>query len=289
MKFARYWARGTAEATGRNGAFVSAVARGWSNENPEEARRCARERAAKVAAALATGDMSRQQYFYGERPLPEPIVRDFRNEDGETIGVVTRNSYGSLVLNTQELMFIDVDDGESAGAQPAGDLISSVLSLFGRRRAPAPVAAGPVERAERIAREKGLGVRAYRTASGYRFLITNYGFSAASGEAESLMKQFGADPLYVRLCKAQECFRARLTPKPWRVNVPQPPVTFPFEGDSERARFAEWERRYNGVITRYATCRPAGSYGGALMERRFSPLIGYHDQVTNVSTGLPLA
>jgi len=187
------------------------------------------------------------------------------------------------------LMFIDVDEGEPATRQPGGDLISSVLSLFGKRQAPAPAAAGPVERAERIARERGLGVRAYKTASGYRFLITNYGFSATSGEAETLMKQFGADPLYVRLCKSQECFRARLTPKPWRANAPQPPVTFPFEGDRERTRFEEWERQYNGIIGRYATCRMIGAYGSNLVERRFSPLIDYHDQMANVSSGLPLA
>jgi hypothetical protein len=268
---------------------MRAVARGWSNEDLEEARRCARERAAKVAAALASGDVSRQQYFYGERPLPEPIVREFQNEAGETIAAVTRNSYGSLVLNTEELMFIDVDEGEPAAPQPGSDLISSVLSLFGKRQAPAVVAAGPVQRAERIARERGLGVRAYKTASGYRFLISNYGFDATSGEAESLMKQFGADPLYVRLCKSQECFRARLTPKPWRANAPQPPATFPFEGDRERARFEEWERQYNGIITRYATCRLTGTYGSTLVEPRFAQLIDYHDQVTNVSSGLPLA
>jgi hypothetical protein len=34
--------------------------------------------------------------------------------------------------------------------------------------------------------------------------------------ANMLMRFLRADPDYVRLCAVQECYRARLTPKPWR-------------------------------------------------------------------------
>jgi hypothetical protein len=66
---------------------VSTVARGWSNESIEDARRVARELAQKVAGRLATGQDDRKQYLYGDRPLPEPIIREM----GDT-AVLTRNA-----------------------------------------------------------------------------------------------------------------------------------------------------------------------------------------------------
>ena len=48
-------------------------------------------------------------YAYAERPLREEIVEELRTPRGEFVGVVTRNSYGSLVLNASQAMFVDVD------------------------------------------------------------------------------------------------------------------------------------------------------------------------------------
>ncbi|HEX4595097.1 MAG TPA: hypothetical protein VH157_12520 [Bryobacteraceae bacterium] len=52
---------------------MSTVARGWSNESIEDARRVTRELAQKVAGRLATGQDDRKQYLYGDRPLPERL------------------------------------------------------------------------------------------------------------------------------------------------------------------------------------------------------------------------
>lgn len=103
MKLARYWSKERGEAVGPGGR-VSAVARGWSNASIEQARQVAGDLAQKVAARLASGQTERKQYFYGDRPLPEPITREMG--DG---AVVTRNAYGSLVLNVRDLMFVDID------------------------------------------------------------------------------------------------------------------------------------------------------------------------------------
>src|SRR4051812_21403723 len=100
MKLARYWAKDYGEAARDDGSRLRVVSRGWSNESLEAAGRRARETAGKLAAALASGQIDRSHYLYGERPLPEPIVREFPG------AVVTRNSYGSLVLNADKLMFI---------------------------------------------------------------------------------------------------------------------------------------------------------------------------------------
>ena len=47
------------------------------------------------------------EWGYQERPIREEIVREFSPEN-----IVTRNRYGALVLNSEKLVFIDVDANE---------------------------------------------------------------------------------------------------------------------------------------------------------------------------------
>src|SRR5437867_817872 len=128
MKIARFWTKERGEAARSDGGRIRVVAREWSNESAEAAGQRARETARRLAKALAAGKIERSHYLYGERPLPEPILREFRN-GGAPAAVVTRNSYGALVLNTSNLMFIDIDR-DDAPAPVSGSVISSVLSLF---------------------------------------------------------------------------------------------------------------------------------------------------------------
>lgn len=57
----------------------------------------------------------------------------------------------------------------------------------------------------------------YRTSAGFRLIVQGKGFTPGSPETRKLMRRFGADYLYATLCDAQKCFRARLTPKPYRI------------------------------------------------------------------------
>jgi hypothetical protein len=41
-------------------------------------------------------------------------------------------------------------------------------------------------------------------------------FRPEAPETDRLLRLSGADPAFVQLCRAQKCFRARLTSKPWR-------------------------------------------------------------------------
>jgi len=129
MKLAHFWARDSGEALDENGEPIRVVSRGWSNESVEAARALARERAHRVAERLAS-DSKSKEYLYGERPLPEPVVREFQGG----AAVVTRNVYGALVLNAGRLMFVDIDREDKPRW---GDLAGSVLSFFGKR-APEP-------------------------------------------------------------------------------------------------------------------------------------------------------
>src|SRR5258706_5178155 len=140
MKMARFWARESEEFAGQR-----AVARGWSNTSIDDARDVARKTAGRVAQKLASGG-DKGHYLYGDRPLPEPIVREFLDSTGATRAAVTRNAYGALVLNTRDMMFIDIDREEAHPPAPAAqavqdvaDLLTSGLrSLFGGKSAPPP-------------------------------------------------------------------------------------------------------------------------------------------------------
>src|SRR5688572_17045915 len=107
MKLARYWTRASGEATDENGQQIEVVTRGWSDDSIEDAERRARERARRLAQRIATDPSARKLYDYDDAPVPEGVIRDFRPEG---LGaVITRNSYGALVLNADNLLFADID------------------------------------------------------------------------------------------------------------------------------------------------------------------------------------
>jgi len=261
MKFARYWTRSRGQATDSHGQSIQVVTRGWSDVSLQDAATCAGERARRLAQRIATDRRAAQLYDYGDAPVPEPIVHDFRPQGAAA--VVTRNSYGSLVLNTDELLFADVD------TSPA-------------------TARGPLDQAARVAGQHGFSWRLYQTAAGYRVMVTNRQIRGGGDEAEAILSEFGSDPLYMRLCRTQQSFRARLTPKPWRAGARKPPVKFPFEDRGAEAAFRRWETDYGGAIAAYATCRLIRTVGGEV-NPGFAALIEYHDRETKAASSLPLA
>jgi hypothetical protein len=292
MKLAKFWTRQAGEARGADGELIRVVARGWSNDSLAAATEVARENARRVAQRLASDPGESKQYGYGDRPLPEPLVREFRDTTETPNAVITRNSYGSLVMNARDLMFVDIDreNIQHVGAI-AQNLMSSVFSLFSKPAAtpvPAPQPGDAVvDGIQKVAARNGLAVRVYKTAAGYRAMVVNAGFDAGSARSEEVLKEFGADPLYIRLCKLQQSFRARLTPKPWRCDLGTPPVTFPFETADAEQRFQQWLRQYTARIAGYATCRHLANFGER--HEAFEQLIEYHDQETKAGSSLPLA
>lgn len=289
MKLARFWARQTADATDRRGRRIRAAARGWSNESIEAAAAMALQTAQRVASLLAEGRTKLQRYQYGDRPIPEPVVKEFAGAAAPR-AVVTRNVYGALVLNTTDMMFIDVDtEDQDAAAGPS--LASGIMSLFGKK--PPPVPQAPSNPAEdtiaKTAADLGVSLRLYKTAGGYRAIVTNVAQSATDEKSLALLRQFGSDPLYVHLCKQQESFRARLTPKPWRMKMWEPPVTYPFQTLHEQQRFDRWNADYSAACARFATCRFIKAIGDAQPAPGFQELIDFHDDQTKAVTALPLA
>jgi hypothetical protein len=229
--------------------------------------------------------------YYPRKPLREPILDEFII-DGEQALVVTRNRYGAEILNTDRLLIADIDLPGLEG-RTAGGLLRR---MFRRSTAGADPLAQPAPVVERLGTlanwamaHPGLGVIVYRTASGLRVFVTGVSEPATSAQGEHILVELGADPIYRELCRTHGTFRARLTPKPWRLpRTKAPRDRWPYaDGNAER-RFLRWLAAYEAAAREYAVCRQLATYGPAPSTLE-TQIIQVHDDRTRVPTVLPLA
>ena len=94
-----------------------------------------------------------------------------------------------------------------------------------------------------------------------RCMVTSSPYSPLAAETYSLLQQLGSDPLYTKLCKVQESFRARVSPKFWRCGGMEPPSRYPFFDHVLERRYRDWEQRYERIADNYSTCVLIGSFG----------------------------
>jgi hypothetical protein len=295
MNIPRHWVREEAVATDRKGRRHVGIAWGWSATNIEEARLRARASAQRVADWLASDNFDNPppasaQYQYGlDRPPREEIIQELRDAAGEVTALITRNAYGALVLNARNLMFVDVDLGNS---QVRPKPVGFFASLFGKKPAPAPQPPpdGPLDRLRGwCTAHREYGVRIYQTAAGFRAAIIDRPMQADSDESRMILAGMGSDPLYCRLCDVQKCYRARLTPKCWRMGVSHPLGRFPFSDAGVEQQYRAWQRDYDQKAPGYATCRFLESHGPAAIHRELTGLLELHDKLSGVDREAPLA
>lgn len=234
-----------------------------------------------MESRFKTGDLKRAQYEYGQQPLREEVIEDVAPDRQ---AVVTRNALGCLVLNTARAMFIDVDAAPPASAGVGGWL----ASLFGKgTKSESPEIVRKAESWVRL--NTRWGFRIYRTSGGYRVLATHDLFDPSRVLNEKIFDEFGSDPLYRKLCKNQESFRARLTPKPWRCGLEAPMVRWPWKDRGEQQRFESWNAEYKKACAEYATCELIAEVGNKTVHAQIRPLIEFHDKICKVGSGLKLA
>lgn len=286
MNFPQYWALGNC----RNYSAWR-----WSNNSQAEAQASADEAAQKLAALIKSGGVSalRHKYYGTDRPLREQVLRRIGTESDGTEAVLTRNSYGCVVLNTARVMFVDVDLPQSEAPSAGGNWFGRI---FGRKKTLAPSPLGPdvmkeelLFRAGRaVEREREWGWRVYRTRAGYRLLATHKLFDPAD-PADVVFTELGADPLYRQLCQAQSCYRARLTPKPWRCGVRKLSHPWPWRSSRAEELFKQWENRYLAAVRDYATCELIATVGNPEIHPGIQPIVALHDETTRAMSKLPLA
>jgi len=279
MNFPPFWARAKQE---------DFVCWRWSFKSVAEAEAMAAQALEQLMARIKSGDIppSTDGGYYPNRPFREQIIREIKNTSGDIPAVITRNSYGCLVLNTARAMFVDIDLPEPK--KPGG----WISRLFGKPQIAPP--SNPeneaITRIENWTRSHSdWGWRVYKTRSGLRLLATQGLVEANTEVTDGVFDALGADPLYRKLCKAQQCFRARLTPKPWRCGLREKPGRWPWLETKQELRFQKWEARYQSCSKNWATCEFVRHIGNPAIHPDIRMILDLHDEPTRAESKLPLA
>jgi len=282
MEFFDFWARSeTIPTKGHTVKFSACV--GFSNLSQADALRVANERAQRTADLINTNQP--WNYDYNKLPLCEEVVDRF-TQDGQVVTVVSRVHYGSIVLNTARVLFADIDLRPEQLKQPARNWFS-----FLKKTAPTPpvVGADVIENLQEICdADLSLGFRLYRTAAGFRAMATSRLFDVNDPFTTTLLNKMRSDGLYVTLCKRQQCFRARLTPKPYRIGIDDPPARFPFQDSTSANAAKQWQANYDRVAKDFATCAFVSQLGNPAIAEDVESVMQLHDHFA-CNGQLPLA
>lgn len=322
----QYWAEARTQHRER-GRQITIRRFGWSDDNHAHAQAMAEHRAAEALQRALSGEkLPRREPrvpYNGAQgvPIREEIVA--RHDDV----VVTRNAYGARCLNTPDVLFGDVDFVRAAPLRlklAMFGLLASVALMLGWRsgsillglgalvvalfagyllsealyRLVIRVTGGQARRTrtliERfVAAHPDWGLRLYQTPNGWRTLVTHRLFAPDEPEVAAFFAAIGADPLYARMCRNQQCFRARVSAKPWRIGIathlkPRPGV-WPVRPERMADRSA-WIARYENEAARFAACAFVAALGNRQVHPKVAAVSALHDSLCRATTsGLTIA
>jgi general stress protein CsbA len=302
---------------------------GWSLESEQDAARMAEQRVQEALALILQGKMIQRSEikvpYNGADgyPIREEVISRQANS------VITRNSYGALCLNTENVLISDIDLDEF---QSSGFLVATFLSitagfLFGYYLRSVLIGIGVFigvlitgfvvqgiidqnrkkqfekssEGRALSARQKILrfseahrdwGMRLYRTPNGFRVIATHRTFDPDAAEVQEFFNSTDVDPQYQFMCKNQKCFRARLTAKPWRIGMKDRMRPRPGVWPLSPDKLAirnEWISRYEKKIVNFAACRFIETIGASTEDPTAAEVVQLHDEMCQAQRDLPIA
>ncbi len=268
MKTYRHWAE-VVEDLEVGGALQRTRVCAGSNHSEAEAQDEARRRLAWVRLRIAGEAPPRREAGY-EADIREPVLEALSEE-----AVITRNRYGAQVLNCARLPILDVDHPPLR------------FRDWFSRKTPEWAEGRMREALGQLGRKPGLGhlgFRLYATAQGFRVIVLGQEALPSESVMPRLVRALHVDPLYWTLCRKQACYRARLTPKPHRIQVPRLRLPFPLPED-RRPDLEAWLETYETRSHRFATCRFLGAFG----PEPAHPLVALHDQRSGAHSTRTLA
>ena len=324
MLVPNYWAEAKLkEKIGKRSVTIKRF--GWSDISEADALENAQERVREAMERAKNGEQVRRldhkRSYNGAEGLPirEEVVLKQENI------VVTRNSYGALCLNTPDVLFVDID----FEMVPSRKLyFSCVLVLFvigvfsalyfkslfiffmtlilsfvfGGTLAAILIklkilSQGGYEKMSMrkienlVATNPEMNLRVYRTPMGLRVLALHKLYDPQSEEVAKIFKVLSADSLYSTMCRNQNCFRARISPKPWRMGMtrigPRPGV-WPVKEERIPERRA-WIEEYNSISDNYSSCHFKIHLGSEISDPIACEVLELHDQYCNAEKQLKLA
>lgn len=321
----RYWAE--ARVRERSGGRQVTVQRfGWSHASEAKAQANAESRAADALRRITAGEKlvrrEPRRPYNGAQGVP--IREEIVSEHEAT--VITRNAYGARCLNTPNVLFVDIDFDTAPSARPVllsmavllaialviGAVARSGWLLFGlivlalltpivvftlARRSLTRLQGGPEQQARKRVERYVLAhpqahLRLYRTPAGLRVLAMHKTFDPREPAVADCFKALGADPIYARMCTNQNCFRARVSAKPWRIGVtehlrPRPGV-WPVTPERLPAR-RQWIEAYEKAAQGFAACRFVEALGPVADTLATRSVRTLHDEFCRANTDLPMA
>ena len=288
---------------------------GWSDVSELDAKAHADQRLDEALKELKeNGNVRRIDHkvsYNGAEGIP---IREEVVDKHDDI-VISRNSYGALCLNTPDVFFADIDFKFEAStkfsflvfivlatiASGAAFIASSWLVLaitifFSAVYSPElarKIHLSGVKKKGGFERESleniqslavshpELNLHVYKTPNGLRVLILNSTYSPRSATAIELLTKLDSDKTYIQMCKNQNCFRARLTPKPWRIGVvrlrPTPGV-WPVKPEWLKDRSA-WIKEYEEASRNYASCLFLTHFGSNDIDEKAAKVKKLHDEL----------
>lgn len=320
-----FWAEARVQKR-ENNRQITVRRYGWSDESQDDAQSVAESRAQDALQRLWAGEHLEKHEprvpYNGAHGVP--IREEIVSRHGDA--VITRNLYGAHCLNTPDVLFADVDlYPDTPGTLTCGVYIAvlavavavgvyqgsigwAVLAiLIGLvvgfsiadwiHRVRLKLAGGPRHIALKRIRDFSKThpqwhLRVYETPAGYRVLVMHQTFDPNSTEVAQFFDALGTDPVYVQMCRNQNCFRARLTPKPWRIGIqahqPPRPGYWPVKPEHLPAR-RRWAALYQEKARGYAACRYLESLGNTSVDFKAERIRTLHDERSQSHTALPLA
>lgn len=269
MKFAKFWRE--VEVSVDKSFFGKSTVSIWgaSNDNSEEAMSNAKSRATRFMDLISSNSLSLHDYEYWNGYIREEIIEEALSSDGRILAVLTRNNYGALVLNSESVFFGDIDVAERS-------FISRILEKFGKIKKDKNYYIEKIETFQKHNQE--YTIKVYETFAGLRIAITNQLFDSNSPATDAIFSSLDTDPLYVKLCKNQSCFRARLSPKPWRIGIDRPKSRFPRELKVDRNDFHNWLKNYQKISTNFSVTKLLKVFGSDKTHPDVDRVLSIHDK-----------
>lgn len=238
-----------------------------SNESLSEAEQRCAEKAVRVQQ-IVDHQVKRESSY--ERPIREEILEELDDDN-----VITRNYYGAQILNTASVSIFDIDTYQKTFWERITfkkiDNKTAIVGLL-RRLYEQQVLPGTVW-------------RIYETTKGIRLIVLGQYIEPESSLFSRFCRQINADNLYATLCRHQRCYRARLTPKPFRMKIKCIKYRCPIPKDEER-EYRYWVAAYERESRGYTVCRLVDTLGNSGLDNQ---IVELHDRYCCRDESLTLA
>ena len=135
-------------------------------------------------------------------------------------------------------------------------------------------------------------MRVYRTPASLGLLVLHRFFDPREPEIKACSDALGVDPMCARKCFNQNCFRARISPKPRRIGLPRLRSPYFAAWRPEHAGLParrEWIAAYETRAEAYAACRHVETLGSAHADPAAEAVQRLHDAFCRADQNLRIA